>query len=124
MQLPSFWPTRGFPESPCEQAAGGGGGAEEQQEEAWRKLQRDTRLLLKEALEKSRGWEEHPAPPDVELAFKKVNRKFFTEKAGWRRAAVTQRPLVVISRLLFKRREMSAATKKVTRQNQFSASKE
>lgn len=84
----------------------------EQQEEAWRKLQRDTQLLLKEALEKRRGWEEHPAPPDVELAFKKVNGKFFTERTGWRRAAVTQRPPVVISGLPFKQREMSADLKK------------
>lgn len=70
-QLPSFWPARHFPQPSCEQATEGG--AEERQEEALRKLQRDNQLLLKEALERSRGWEEHPAPPHVELAFKKVD---------------------------------------------------
>lgn len=74
LQLPSFWPARHFQ---ADQAAEGE--AEEQQEEALRNLQRDNQLLLKEALERSRGWKEHPAPPDVELAFKKVNGKFLTK---------------------------------------------
>lgn len=80
-----------------------------------RKLQRDNQLLLKEALERSRGWEEHPAPPHVELAFKKVNGKFFTKKMRLRRGAVTQRPPVVISKLPFKRTEMSAVKNKSVR---------
>lgn len=122
LQLPSFWPARHFPEPSCDQAAAEGG-AEEHQEEALRKLQRDNQLLLKEALERGRGWEEHPAPPDVELAFKKVDGKFFTRKMRWRGGAVTQRPPVVVSKLPFKRKEMSAATNK-TYQNQFRAFKE
>lgn len=78
LQLPSFWPTRHFPQS-YQADQGADGEAEEHQEEALRKLQRDTQLLLKEALERSRGWKEHPAPVDVELAFKKVYGEFFTE---------------------------------------------
>lgn len=46
---------------------------EEEQEERRRKLQLSTQDLLKEAREKSRDWESHPAPEHVELAFKKVN---------------------------------------------------
>lgn len=42
-------------------------------EERRRKLQLSTQQLLKEAREKSRGWESHPAPDHVELAYKKVN---------------------------------------------------
>lgn len=43
------------------------------QEERRRKLQLSTQHLLMEAREKSRGWEGHPAPDHLELAFKKVN---------------------------------------------------
>lgn len=43
-------------------------------EERRRKLQLSTQHLLKEAREKSRGWESHSAPEHVELAYKKVNR--------------------------------------------------
>lgn len=48
-------------------------GGEEDLEERRRKLQLSTQQLLKEAREKSRGWESHPAPDHVELAYKKVN---------------------------------------------------
>lgn len=47
-------------------------GGEEDLEERRRKLQLSTQQLLKEAREKSRGWESHPAPDHVELAYKKV----------------------------------------------------
>ncbi|GAA6225073.1 rho GTPase-activating protein 7-like [Lates japonicus] len=82
-QLPEFWPGQ------CLSAAGptedslseeGRGpvsssqsGGEEEQEERRNKLQQSTQLLLKEAREKSRGWESHPAPEHVELAFKKMD---------------------------------------------------
>lgn len=72
LQLPQFWRR---PESHSEER--GGRPFLEEQEETWRKLQHGTQLLMKEARERSRGWEEHPAPEDVELAFKKVNRKFY-----------------------------------------------
>uniref|UniRef100_A0A3Q4BKW7 Rho-GAP domain-containing protein n=1 Tax=Mola mola TaxID=94237 RepID=A0A3Q4BKW7_MOLML len=49
------------------------GGGPVEQEERMRKLQRSTQHLLKEAREKSRGWEEHPAPEHVELTFKKMD---------------------------------------------------
>lgn len=45
----------------------------EEQEEKLNKLQQNTQHLLKEARDKSRGWESHPAPESVELASKKVN---------------------------------------------------
>lgn len=51
-------------------------GGEEEQEERRNKLQQSTQLLLKEAREKSRGWESHPAPEHVDLAFKKVNQTY------------------------------------------------
>lgn len=41
-------------------------------EERRSKLQLSTQHLLKEAREKSRGWESHAAPELVELSFKKV----------------------------------------------------
>ncbi|XP_045896343.1 rho GTPase-activating protein 7 isoform X1 [Micropterus dolomieu] len=82
-QLPEFWPGQ------CLNAAGPtedflsveGGGlvspsqsrGEEEQEERRRKLQLSTQDLLKEAREKSRDWESHPAPEHVELAFKKMD---------------------------------------------------
>ncbi|XP_070772995.1 rho GTPase-activating protein 7 [Enoplosus armatus] len=82
-QLPEFWPSQ------CSSAAGptedslseeGGGpvspsqsGGEEEQEERRSKLQLSTRHLLKEAREKSRSWESHPAPEHVDLAFKKMD---------------------------------------------------
>lgn len=50
----------------------GQSGGEEEMEERRSKLQLSTQHLLKEAREKSRGWESHPAPELVELSFKKV----------------------------------------------------
>uniref|UniRef100_A0A3P8S9I8 Si:dkeyp-23e4.3 n=1 Tax=Amphiprion percula TaxID=161767 RepID=A0A3P8S9I8_AMPPE len=50
-----------------------GGSEEDQQEERRKKLQLSTQILLKEAREKSRGWENHPAPENVEVAFKKMD---------------------------------------------------
>ncbi|XP_042371188.1 rho GTPase-activating protein 7-like, partial [Plectropomus leopardus] len=80
-QLPEFWPSQslstagtnedshseegGRPASPSQSEA------EEEQEERRSKLQLSTQQLLKEAREKSRGWESHPAPEHVELAFKR-----------------------------------------------------
>ncbi|XP_040907340.1 rho GTPase-activating protein 7 isoform X2 [Toxotes jaculatrix] len=75
-QLPEFWPGL------CLSAAGptedslpeeGQCGGEEKQEERRNKLQQSTQHLLREAREKSRGWESHPAPEHVELAFKKMD---------------------------------------------------
>lgn len=59
-------------------------GDEEEQEERMRKLQLNTRHLLKEAREKSRGWEGHPAPEHVELAFKKVKEGRFNSNQSVR----------------------------------------
>nr|XP_046265930.1 rho GTPase-activating protein 7 isoform X2 [Scatophagus argus] len=82
-QLPEFWPGQGLsaagpPEdSPSEE--GGGpvssiqSGGEEEHQERRSKLQQSTQHLLKETREKSRGWESHPAPEHVELAFKKMD---------------------------------------------------
>ncbi|KAM9846857.1 rho GTPase-activating protein 7 [Aulostomus maculatus] len=84
-QLPEFWPGSSLSsagpteDSPPEDAGGpassgqGGGGEEEQQEERRSKLQLSTQQLLREAQEKSRGWESHPAPEQVELASKKMD---------------------------------------------------
>uniref|UniRef100_A0A3Q3X6R6 Uncharacterized protein n=1 Tax=Mola mola TaxID=94237 RepID=A0A3Q3X6R6_MOLML len=72
--LPEFWPRQclraaeALEDSLCEP-----GGGPVEQEERMRKLQRSTQHLLKEAREKSRGWEEHPAPEHVELTFKKMD---------------------------------------------------
>lgn len=64
MQLPEFWPGQSLSaeDSLCE----------EDQEERRKKLQLSTQQLLKEVREKHRGWESHPGPEHVELAFKKV----------------------------------------------------
>ncbi|XP_029375179.1 rho GTPase-activating protein 7 isoform X2 [Echeneis naucrates] len=84
-QLPEFWPGQSLsPTSPNEDSLseegwspaspGLGGGEEEQQQEDRRtKLQQITQQLLKEAREKSRGWESQPAPEHLELAFKKMD---------------------------------------------------
>lgn len=50
----------------------GQSGGEEEQEERRSRLQLSTQHLLKEAREKSRGWESQQAPEHVELTFKKV----------------------------------------------------
>ncbi|XP_044078746.1 rho GTPase-activating protein 7 isoform X2 [Siniperca chuatsi] len=81
-QLPEFWPGQcavsvGPTEDSLSEEGGGpvspsqSGGEEEQEER--RKLQLSTQHLLKEAREKSRGWEARPAPEHVELAFKKMD---------------------------------------------------
>ncbi|XP_047463283.1 rho GTPase-activating protein 7 isoform X2 [Mugil cephalus] len=88
-QLPEFWPGQSlsFPTEDylSEESAGRGGGGglvphskrgeeeEEEQEERRIQLQLNTQQLLKEAREKSRGWESHAAPEHVELSFKKVD---------------------------------------------------
>ncbi|XP_076607275.1 rho GTPase-activating protein 7 isoform X2 [Chaetodon auriga] len=81
-QLPEFWPGQclsaaGPPEdSPCEEGgllSHSQSGGEEEQEERRSNLRLSTQQLLKEAREKSRGWESHPAPEHVELAFKKMD---------------------------------------------------
>ncbi|XP_061607411.1 rho GTPase-activating protein 7 isoform X2 [Phyllopteryx taeniolatus] len=66
-EIPEFWPalSPSFA-APTEEPSG------EELEEKRRKLQRSTQLLLKEAREKSRGWESHPAPEHVSLAVKKT----------------------------------------------------
>ncbi|XP_054482137.1 rho GTPase-activating protein 7 isoform X2 [Anoplopoma fimbria] len=82
-QLPEFWPSqRSCTASSTEDSLSEGGGGpvspsqsgwEEEQEERRCKLQLSTQHLLKEAREKSRGWESHQAPEHVELAFKKMD---------------------------------------------------
>ncbi|KAM8742105.1 rho GTPase-activating protein 7 isoform 2-T2 [Acanthopagrus schlegelii] len=82
-QLPEFWPGQSLsPASPPDDSPSeeGGGpvspaqrGGEEEMEEKRSKLQLSTQHLLKEAREKSRGWESHPAPELVELSFKKMD---------------------------------------------------
>ncbi|XP_067464994.1 rho GTPase-activating protein 7 isoform X2 [Thunnus thynnus] len=82
-ELPEFWPGQSLSAAgPTEDSLSeeGGGpvstgqtGGEEEQEERRIKLQQSTEHLLKEAREKSRGWESHPAPEHVELAFKKMD---------------------------------------------------
>ncbi|XP_049895786.1 rho GTPase-activating protein 7-like, partial [Epinephelus moara] len=80
-QLPEFWPGQhlsaaGPTEDSLSEEGGGPAsssqsGGEEELEERRRKLQLSTQHLLKEAREKSRGWESHSAPEHVELAYKK-----------------------------------------------------
>ncbi|XP_031606216.2 rho GTPase-activating protein 7 isoform X1 [Oreochromis aureus] len=80
-QLPEFWPGQSLTTSDdvfAEESRGGlvtssQSGSEEDLEERRRKLQLSTQQLLKEAREKSRGWESHPAPDHVELAYKKMD---------------------------------------------------
>jgi len=87
LQLPEFWPGQrssaaGSSEDSLSVGGGGGGGggpvspsqsgAEEEQQKRRSKLQLSTKHLLEEARETSRGWESHPGPEHVELAFKKV----------------------------------------------------
>lgn len=84
-QLPEFWPGQrssaaGSSEDSLSVGGGGGGpvspsqsGAEEEQQKRRSKLQLSTKHLLEEARETSRGWESHPGPEHVELAFKKVD---------------------------------------------------
>nr|XP_020470853.1 rho GTPase-activating protein 7-like [Monopterus albus] len=81
-QLPEFWLDQCLsaagPSVDSEEAGGPvspnqSGGEEEEQREKRNKLQQSTQLLLKEAREKSREWEGHPAPEHVELAFTKMD---------------------------------------------------
>ncbi|XP_030603117.1 rho GTPase-activating protein 7 isoform X2 [Archocentrus centrarchus] len=79
-QLPEFWPSQSLTtsEDVFEESRGGlvtssQSGGEEDLEEKRQKLQLSTQQLLKEAREKSRGWESHPAPEHVELAYKKMD---------------------------------------------------
>ncbi|XP_034406844.1 rho GTPase-activating protein 7 isoform X2 [Cyclopterus lumpus] len=85
-QLPDFWPGQhsgaaGSSEDSFSEGGGGGGGpvspsqsaAEEEQEKRRSHLQLSTKHLLKEAREKSRGWESHQGPEHVDLAFKKMD---------------------------------------------------
>ncbi|KAI3373895.1 hypothetical protein L3Q82_022464, partial [Scortum barcoo] len=79
-QLPEFWPGQclSAPEDSLSEEGGGPAspgqsGSEEDQEERRSKLQLSTQHLLKEAREKSRGWESHQAPEHVDLAFKKMD---------------------------------------------------
>lgn len=73
MQLPEFWPGQRSAAAGCSEDSlsegGGGGGREEEQ------LQLRTKQLLKEAREKSGGWESRPAPEHVELDVKKVKER-------------------------------------------------
>ncbi|XP_026226928.1 rho GTPase-activating protein 7 isoform X2 [Anabas testudineus] len=82
-QLPEFWPGQrlcaaGLTVDSISEEEGGHvfpsktGGVVEQEERRTR-LQRSTQQLLKEAREKGRDWESHPAPEHVELAFKKMD---------------------------------------------------
>ncbi|XP_069366287.1 rho GTPase-activating protein 7 isoform X2 [Paralichthys olivaceus] len=74
-QFPEFWPSR------CQSAAaedvqeegGGPAGQSGGEEERRNQLQQITQHLLREARERSRGWESHTAPEQVELSFKKVD---------------------------------------------------
>ncbi|CDQ60252.1 unnamed protein product [Oncorhynchus mykiss] len=78
LQLPEFWPDQSVC-SPSEEAlwADGGrsspsqGGEEEQDERA--RLDQTTQHLLREAREKSQGWELCSGPDQVDLAIKKVD---------------------------------------------------
>ncbi|XP_078143012.1 rho GTPase-activating protein 7 isoform X2 [Centroberyx gerrardi] len=82
-QFPEFWPGQGLSASgPGEDSLSGEGGGpaspapsggEEEQEERRSRLELSTQRLLKEARERSRGWESHSAPDQVELAFKKMD---------------------------------------------------
>ncbi|XP_041864360.1 rho GTPase-activating protein 7 isoform X2 [Melanotaenia boesemani] len=72
-QLPEFWPGQNAEESREGPALQTQGGSDGEQEEKRKRLQLSTQQLLKEAREKSPGWESHPAPENVELAFKKLN---------------------------------------------------
>lgn len=64
-QLPEFWPGQSLIGDPE--------GGDEEQEERRNRLHQSTLRLLSDALEKGGGWENHPAPENVELAFKKMN---------------------------------------------------
>uniref|UniRef100_H2RLS7 Si:dkeyp-23e4.3 n=2 Tax=Takifugu rubripes TaxID=31033 RepID=H2RLS7_TAKRU len=80
-QLPEFWPgpnlsSANLPEDPASEGPESMDqrqDQEEEQEQRRRKLQLSTQHLLMEAREKSRGWEGHPAPENVDLAFKKMD---------------------------------------------------
>ncbi|KAM4726969.1 rho GTPase-activating protein 7 isoform 2-T2 [Anableps anableps] len=65
-QLPEFWPGQTLIEDSSE-------GGDEELEERRSRLQQRTQQLLSDAREKSGGWESHPAPENVELAFKKMS---------------------------------------------------
>ncbi|XP_063751648.1 rho GTPase-activating protein 7 isoform X2 [Eleginops maclovinus] len=83
-QLPEFWPCQllsaaGSTEDSLSEEGEGlvtfspSGGEQEEQDERRIKLQLNTQQLLKEARERSRGWESRPAPEPVELASKKMD---------------------------------------------------
>ncbi|XP_051903964.1 rho GTPase-activating protein 7 isoform X2 [Hippocampus zosterae] len=66
-QIPDFWPALNLcSAAPTDEAS------EEGLEETMRKLRQSTQLLIKEAGNKSRGWETRPAPEHVSLAVKKT----------------------------------------------------
>ncbi|XP_043997558.1 rho GTPase-activating protein 7 isoform X1 [Gambusia affinis] len=65
-QLPEFWPGQSLIEDWSE-------GGDEDLEERRNRLQQRTQQLLSDAQDKSGGWENHPAPQDVELAYKKMS---------------------------------------------------
>ena len=76
-QLPEFWPGQSV-SNPSEEAvwvdvsrSSPSQGEEEEQDERARLVQ-TTQHLLREAREKSRGWESCSGPDNVDLAFKKV----------------------------------------------------
>ncbi|XP_061904850.1 rho GTPase-activating protein 7 isoform X2 [Entelurus aequoreus] len=80
-EIPEFWPSQnlssaGQAEDLLSEVAGsqspGSGSCEDELEERRRKLQMSTQQLLKEAREKSRGWENQTAPEAVTLALKKM----------------------------------------------------
>ncbi|MEQ2168162.1 hypothetical protein GOODEAATRI_011562, partial [Goodea atripinnis] len=66
-QLPEFWPGQSFIEDSSE-------GGDEELEERRNGLQLRTQKLLSDARDRSGCWENHWAPENVELAFKKVSR--------------------------------------------------
>ncbi|XP_019713662.1 rho GTPase-activating protein 7 [Hippocampus comes] len=66
-QIPDFWPALNLSSAaPTDEAS------EEELEETMQKLRQSTQLLIKEAGDKSRGWETRPAPEHVSLAVKKT----------------------------------------------------
>ncbi|XP_034463379.1 rho GTPase-activating protein 7 [Hippoglossus hippoglossus] len=75
-QFPEFWPSRSqraATEDVLSEEGGAASGQSGGEEERSNQLQHITQHLLKEARERSRGWESHAAPEQVELSFKKVD---------------------------------------------------
>nr|XP_040037896.1 rho GTPase-activating protein 7 isoform X2 [Gasterosteus aculeatus aculeatus] len=101
-QLPEFWPGQRSGAAGCSEDSlsegGGGGGREEEQ------LQLRTKQLLKEAREKSGGWESRPASEHVELDVKKLDDGCLLRM--WRGSVEVEAPEAALLHRLLREREL------------------